>query len=193
MRWQRECVACEAQQTSVGWQLRTDETMALVNASSHERQPRRAVVDQRGGNVALDLFVLSQHLGQFLDHAFDGSGLTPSLYAVYSQLAQAPKTPRQLGDVLGVRPPTLSGYLATMDKRGHLSRTPHQSDGRSTWLELTAAGREQWQNGRVRMRFAVRALNAQLGGADGVQAVRSRLAELDNALLAAAERLVTRA
>ena len=173
----------------MGWQLRTDETMALVNAASHERQPRRAVLDQRGGNVALDLFVLSQHLGRFLDDAFDGSGLTPSLYAVYSQLAQAPRTPRQLGDVLGVRPPTLSGYLATMDKRGHLERTPHQRDGRSTWLGLTPAGRDQWQHGRVRMRFAVRALNAQLGGAGGVQAVRSGLAELDDALLAAAERL----
>jgi DNA-binding MarR family transcriptional regulator len=112
---------------------------------------------------------------------------------VYSQLAPAPKTPRQLGDLLGVRPPTLSGYLATMDKRGHLSRTPHQRDGRSTWLELTPAGRDQWQNGRVRMGFAVRALNAQLGGAGGVPAVRSRLAELDDALLAAVQRLSPRA
>jgi hypothetical protein len=43
------------------------------------------------------------------------------------------------------------------------------------------------------MRFAVRALNAQLGGADAVQAVRSGLAELDDALLAAAERLGPRA
>jgi DNA-binding MarR family transcriptional regulator len=166
--------------------------VAQVNAVSHQRQPRRAVLDQRGGNVALDLFVLSQHLGRFLDHAFDGSGLTPSLYAVYSQLAPAPTTPRQLGNVLGVRPPTLSGYLATMDTRGHLARTPHQHDGRSTWLELTATGRDQWLNGRVRMRSAVRALHAQLGGAGGAQAVRSRLVELDDALLAATDRLPPR-
>jgi DNA-binding MarR family transcriptional regulator len=162
--------------------------MARSNAASQRRQPRRAVLDQRGGNIALDLFVLSQHLGRYLDSAFDGSGLTPSLYAVYTQLVQAPKTPRQLGDVLGVRPPTLSGYLATMDKRGHLDRTPNQQDGRSTWLELTPSGREQWSASRMRMRFAVRALNSQLGGPDGVAAARAGLADIDDALLAAAER-----
>ena len=163
--------------------------MARLDAASRQRQPRRAVLDQRGGNIALDLFVLSQHLGRYLDQAFDGSGLTPPHYAVYAQLAQAPKTPGQLGDLLGVRPPTLSGYLSTMDKRGHLDRKPHQQDGRSTWLALTVSGREQWSLSRGRMRFAVRALNAQLGGPDGVATARAGLAEIDDALLAAAERL----
>lgn len=151
---------------------------------------RARVVDQPGGNVALDLFVVSQHLGTLLDRAFDGTGITPSQYAVYSQLGQRTMTPRQLTEILGVRPATLSGYLATMQRRGHVWRQRHESDGRSTWLGLTAPGREQMEACRARMRVAVRVLNAQLGGAAAVEAMRTQLAVLDQALIAAGERLV---
>jgi hypothetical protein len=43
--------------------------------------------------VALDLFVVDQHLGALLDATLAGTGLTASLYAVYSQLAQGQRTP----------------------------------------------------------------------------------------------------
>jgi hypothetical protein len=46
---------------------------------------RRFVLDQPGGNLALDLFVLAQHLNSMLDAAFAGTGATPSQYAVYSR------------------------------------------------------------------------------------------------------------
>ena len=165
----------------------------MMAAVASQQRRRRGVLDQRGGNVALDLFVLGQHLGRFLDQAFAGSGLTPSEFAVYAQLARRPMTPMQVRDVLGLRPPTLSGYLASMDKRGHLERTPNAQDGRSTWLELSAEGRDQWTTGRLRMRSAVRALNAQLGGTASVETARAGLADIDDALLAAVEQAAARA
>ena len=79
---------------------------------------RRFVLDQRGGNVALDLFVVDQHLGSLVDATLAEAGITGNLYAVYSQLAQGPRTPGQLSETLGVRPTTLSGYLATMAGSG---------------------------------------------------------------------------
>ena len=162
-------------------------TASIRAPESDAPQPphRSRVVDQPGGNVALDLFVVSQHLGALLDRAFDGTGITPSQYAVYSQLGQRTMTPRQLTEILGVRPTTLSGYLATMERRGHVWRQRHESDGRSTWLGLTAPGREQMEACRARMRAAVRVLNAQLGGAAAVDAMRDQLALLDHALVAA--------
>jgi DNA-binding MarR family transcriptional regulator len=86
---------------------------------------RRFVLDQPGGNLALDLFVLSQHLGGMLDAAFTGTGVTPAQYAVYSQLGEQAATPRRLGATLGLAPATVSNYLNTIERRGHLVRTPH--------------------------------------------------------------------
>ena len=95
---------------------------------------RRFVVDQRGGNVALDMFVVDQHLGSLIDATLAEASVTAALYAVYSQLAQGPRTPGQLSETLGVRPTTLSGYLATMVGWGHASRSRNELDGRSSVL-----------------------------------------------------------
>jgi DNA-binding MarR family transcriptional regulator len=143
------------------------------------------VLDQRGGNLALDLFVLDQHLGQLVDAALLPTGLTGALYAVYSQLAHQSQTPGQLTKALGVRPTTLSGYLSTMERRGHLSRVRHESDGRSRVLVLTPEGRQQWEDARPHFRRAIQALNSQVGDADAVEELRRRLGSLDGAVQSA--------
>jgi DNA-binding MarR family transcriptional regulator len=147
------------------------------------------VLDQPGGNVALDLFVLDQHLGSFLTRAFEGTGIGPSQYAVYSQLAQGPATPRELCRTLGLRPTTLSGYLAAMDRAGHLHRARSTRDRRSSTLCLTPSGEDKAEEGRLRMRTAVTALHSALGGADQVAAVRAVLGTVDRAVVAAERRL----
>jgi DNA-binding MarR family transcriptional regulator len=152
------------------------------------REAERRVVDQVGGNITLDLLVLHQHLGSLLDLAFADSGLTASQYAVYSQLARGPQVPGLLLETLGFRPATLSGYLATMTRRGHVDRVRNEVDGRSAVLTLTESGREQWQVGRDRIRTAIRAINAELGGAAEADAVRLVLGRLDSALLSASEK-----
>lgn len=141
------------------------------------------VVDQPGANVALDLFVLDQHLGTVLDTALGPTGVTASLYAVYSQLAHGAATPRQLTETLGLRPTTLSGYIATMQRSGHVSRIRNERDGRSWLLELTDSGRAKVEECRPVMRRVVRAIDARLGPPEEVDHVREVLARVDRALI----------
>ncbi len=150
---------------------------------------QRFVVDQRGGNVALDLFVVDQHLATLLDATLAGAGVTASLYAVYSQLAQGPRTPGQLSETLGVRPTTLSGYLATMARWGHVSRSRNEHDGRSSVLALTEAGQAKVRECRPLMQRALKVLNAELGSGDDVRAARAMVARVDNAIQVAHHRL----
>ena len=150
---------------------------------------RPFVLDQRGGNVALDLFVVDQHLGSLVDATLAEAGLTGNLYAVYSQLAQGPRTPGQLSETLGVRPTTLSGYLATMAGSGHVSRTRNEHDGRSSVLALTDAGHAKVRECRPLMQRALKTLNAGIGSADDVQAARAVLARIDDAIQEAHGRL----
>ena len=150
-------------------------------------RPARYVVEQPGGNVALDLFVLDQHLGAVLDAALAPTGVTASAYAVYSQLAQGPMTPGRLSETLGLRPTTLSGHLATMQRSGHVTRVRNEHDGRSWLLELTESGRAKAEECRHVMGRLVRSINAGLGSADEVRRVRELLARVDHAVLAAGD------
>ena len=85
-----------------------------------------------------------------------------NLYAVYSQLAQGPHTPGQLSETLGVRPTTLSGYLATMAGRGRV-QVQNDHDGRSSVLALTEAGQAKVRECRPLMQRALKMLNAEIG------------------------------
>jgi DNA-binding MarR family transcriptional regulator len=150
---------------------------------------RRFVLDQPGGNLALDLFVLSQHLGSMLEAAFVGTGVKPSQYAVYAQIAERERTPRQIGQTLGLAPATVSNYLNAIERRGHLVRTPSDADRRSHTVALTPSGVAKWQECRERMRTAVRELNARVGSAPERDALRAALGGLDEAILAVTERI----
>lgn len=145
------------------------------------------VLAQPGGNLALDLFVLDQHLGRLLDAALAPTGVTASLYAVYSQLARGPQTPGEVSAVLGVRPTTLSGHLAAIERAGHLTRSRHERDGRSRLLELTPEGHAQVAACRPVLADVVAAVQTALGGPGEVTAARAMLARIDAALLAVLE------
>jgi DNA-binding MarR family transcriptional regulator len=149
------------------------------------RPSARFVVDQAGGHIALDLFVLQQHLGMVLDSALAATGVTASAYAVYGQLAQGAVTPGRLSETLGIRPTTLSGYLATMERSGHVTRVRNERDGRSWVLELTEPGRAKAEECRQVVGQVVRSLNAGIGTAEDVREVREMLARLDRAVVAA--------
>jgi DNA-binding MarR family transcriptional regulator len=88
-------------------------------------------------------FANSQKLTSLLTRAFTDSQapLTPDEFAVYSLLRLVhPTTPTRLAHDLGMRASTLSHYLRRMEATGHLSRRPNPEDGRSSLIELTAAG-----------------------------------------------------
>lgn len=150
---------------------------------------RGFVVDQRGGNIALDLFVVDQHLAGLLDAALAGTGVTAALFAVYTQLSQGPRTPGRLCATLGLRPTTLSGYLATMARSGHTTRTRSAVDGRSYTVSLTDAGRAKVRECRPLVQRATRVVNTEIGSADDVAAARALIARVDDAIQLARGRL----
>jgi DNA-binding MarR family transcriptional regulator len=150
--------------------------------------PRRYVVEQRGANLALDLFVIDQHLGSLMDATLAGTGITGTLYAVYSQLAVGPRTPGQLSAVLGIRPTTLSGYLATMARGGHTARVRNERDGRSSLISLTVAGEAKVRECRPLVRRVLRAIDGAIGSPGDVERARQLLVRIDDALQSAARR-----
>ena len=154
-----------------------------------ETAHRAFVVDQRGGNIALDLFVVDQHLAALLDAALAGTGVTAALFAVYSQLARGPRTPGRLCATLGVRPTTLSGHLATMERNGHTAKTRSPVDGRSFTVSLTDAGLAKVRECRPLVQRAMRVVNTEVGSADDVAAARAVIARIDDAIQLARGRL----
>lgn len=136
----------------------------------------------RGGNVALDLFVISQHLGGLLDGALRESGLSPAQYAVYSQIATGTSSPKTLLEVLGLKPATLSGYLNAMEARGDLLRTQDPTDGRAHVVSLTAKGLERNSVAAEAFRDVLSALDEQIGGRQVMPRVRAELFRIDQAI-----------
>ena len=147
------------------------------------------MLDQRGGNLALDIFVLDQHLGALLELVLRGTGVSPAQFAVYSLLAQGPSTPKALREVLGIRPATLSGYLASMEGRGDLVRSRDTADRREHRLALSERGRATRDTCRSKFRRAIQALNAELDGTADVDEVRATLGRVDRAIQRAHQRL----
>lgn len=159
--------------------------MPGVPTTDHDRH----VTDLPGASILLDLFVTSQHLGTLLTKAFDGIDITPAQYAVYSAIGTRSITPTAIGETLGVRAPTLSGYLATMEQRGDLLRVPSATDRRSVTVSLTDAGRTRLEQARASFTAALHATHRQVGEDSDVEAARANLARLDRAIRAATAEL----
>src|SRR4051812_41611894 len=125
-----------------------------------------------------------QHLRGMLEEAFAGTDVTPTQYAIYSQLGEHELTPRGLGATLGLAPATVSNCLNVMARRGHVIRTPSATDRRSHKVVLTPTGITKWHECRKRMQTAVRELDAQIGSAAARDGLRTALGRLDAAVLA---------
>lgn len=139
------------------------------------------------GNLLLDLHILDQRIGRLVEAALVGTGVTPAEFAVYSQLGIAAMTPRQLSRRLGVKRSTLTGHLAALTRRGHLSRTANPSDARSYRIELTDAGRTCLETCRPAFRRALALFHDALGQDPG--RIRAVLAKIDAAAATAIETL----
>ena len=90
--------------------------------------------------LLFDLLRANERLSAMLRSALGSTGLSPTGYAVTSLVeALGTTTPRELADMMGTRPSTLTAHLATLVDHGLLSRT-RGHDGRSVDLELTPEG-----------------------------------------------------
>jgi len=95
-------------------------------------------------NVFFGSWSLARSVRALLDDALAPSGIGADDFAVYSVLqARGAITPTELAAWLKVPATTVSSYIKRFQGRGHLQRTPHPEDGRSSLIKLTAAGRRQ--------------------------------------------------
>lgn len=135
------------------------------------------------GNLILDLFVLQQRVGEFMEVALRGTDVRPAEYAVYSQLGLGAMTPRELSLRLGVTASTLSGLLSAMQRRDDVRRLANPADGRSYRVELTSSGKARLRRCRTSFRAAMAELEAALPRS--ADELRAGLLVIDEAIGAA--------
>lgn len=114
------------------------------------------------GNLILDLYVLQQRVGEFMETALAGTEVRPAEFAVLSQLGTEPMTPREISLRLGVTASTLSGLLGAMQRRDDIRRTKNPEDGRSYRVELTTSGKARLRRCRTAFQKALAALDTTL-------------------------------
>ncbi len=85
------------------------------------------------------------------------------------------ETPAKLASAFQVTKPTMTHTLATLSKRGFIRLAPHESDGRSKLVFLTAAGREFHLQSITELAPAIEKLREQLD----LDAINSMLPELE--------------
>jgi DNA-binding MarR family transcriptional regulator len=109
------------------------------------------------------VFALSQLTDRLLRTHLASSGLSPGDYAAYSLLLfEGQVTPSRMAEVLGMPATTVSYVIGQMQSRGHLHRLPNPKDGRSSLLELTAAGRRITQHAARGFSSALESFSAEL-------------------------------
>jgi DNA-binding MarR family transcriptional regulator len=92
-------------------------------------------------NVVWRLFVVDQLVGSLLEREFGRRRLRPGDFAVLSTIGvRQPVTPKDLAELLGMRPTSLSAVLKRLEGGKLVRRSRNPGDGRSVLLALTAAG-----------------------------------------------------
>ena len=97
----------------------------------------------RARNVLFRLYILGQLTNDLVDTAMIRNNLNPNDFALASAIGvYQPITPSQLSTLLGTPATTLSSQLARLERRKQVKRRPNPEDGRSSLIELTAAGQK---------------------------------------------------
>jgi DNA-binding MarR family transcriptional regulator len=98
--------------------------------------------------------IVSELVGTLIGRIVEGTDLTGREFAVTSWLAlQEQATPTSIADELGMSATTVSAMVDRLVQKGHIRRIPNPDDGRSYFIELTAAGKAT--NGKIGERFTV--------------------------------------
>lgn len=87
--------------------------------------------------------IVAELVGTLIGRIVEGSDLTGREFAVTSWLnLREPATPTAIADELGMSATTVSAMVDRLVQKGHIRRVPNPGDGRSYFIELTAAGRK---------------------------------------------------
>jgi DNA-binding MarR family transcriptional regulator len=106
-----------------------------------EQQPVRAVPPHPAPLVAV-LLELDEAHRRFRHACGLAAGLGPTdLTAILALARHEPTTPRELAETCFLTSGATTALIDRLEDDGHLSRTPHPSDRRSSLLILTPSGR----------------------------------------------------
>ena len=100
--------------------------------------------------LAASLVSLGAQLHRQVGHGADDDGLTRARLSALSRLVLGgPCTLGQLAASEGVRPPTMTRLVQSMEAAGLVGRARHPTDGRSIVLHATPAGEALLADGRA--------------------------------------------
>ena len=142
-------------------------------------------------SLLFDLFAVYQRVGGLVSLALDGAGLRGDEYAVYSVLFDlGPLTATEMAGNLGMPLTTVLDYLRVMDRRRHIVRVRHPVDGRARQVRLSPQGLAAHRRASAAWHRMADQVDASL--TLPVDRVRQSLHALDDAVLAAEEKLGAR-
>lgn len=142
-------------------------------------------------SLLFDLFAVYQRVGGVVSLALDGAGLRGDEYAVYSVLFDlGPLTATEMAGHLGMPLTTVLDYLRVVDRRRHIVRVRHPVDGRARQIRLSPQGLTAHRRASEAWQRMADLVDASL--ALPVDRVRQSLQALDDAVIAAEEKLAAR-
>jgi len=108
-------------------------------------------------------FIVSQLVAAVIERVVEGSDVSAREYAVTSSVGSLGSvSPTELARLLGLSPTTLSAIVDRLVRKQELRRVPHEKDGRSYVLELTAKGIRTNQRNSERFVHELSALERHL-------------------------------
>lgn len=132
-------------------------------------------------NVLFDVWRLSRRVGTLLDAALDPAGISAADFGLYSVLAvRGPLTPTELAKHSATRPTTISQALRRVERRGHLERSPNDDDARSTLVQLSSEGHDQYRRAVTPFLGTLSRVEEELG--EDLDVVRTSFYRLEVAL-----------
>jgi DNA-binding MarR family transcriptional regulator len=109
----------------------------------------KAPFDERVEGIITRIQLLTKHVSQAADHAFQEVGLQlfefETLHRLASRGEVARATPSELAAELMLSPAGMTGRLDTLEKAGLVNRIRGADDRRRVDVELTELGRTRWR------------------------------------------------
>jgi DNA-binding MarR family transcriptional regulator len=131
--------------------------------------------------TAVILLELLPRLMRFVQHGLRGHPLTLQQSRVLGALIDGERSPSEIGRELGIRPPTVTGLVGSLEHQGLITRRRDPVAWRVILLDLTPAGRDVYHSIMLAARRRVGGLLTDLSATDQA-ALRHVLAALGEAL-----------
>jgi DNA-binding MarR family transcriptional regulator len=141
--------------------------------------------NERTGNVLIDLSIVNALASQLFDRRLVKMGVKPAQAGVLSLVGtHGPVTQKQLEYESGLPPTTLRERLQSLETGDFVRRVPNPSDGRSHFVELTAAGEALLEQVNAAVQHVEAEISRALGSPiDDYRAPLERLRRAEQSLL----------